>query len=565
MHELIIKGGTIVDGSGLSRFIGDVAISGDRIAAVGPSGSCGSAHRTMDAHGLLVTPGFVDVHTHYDAQVTWDPMLSPSSWHGVTTVVMGNCGVGFAPAHPDQHEWLIGLMEGVEDIPGAALTEGMQWGWESFPEYLDAIASKPHAIDFGTQIPHAALRAYVMGARGAGNEEANSRDIQQMAELVAEALQAGALGFSTSRTSLHKSISGDPVPGTFATREELFGIGDALKRTQRGVFQLACEHTEVPREFVWMRELAAEIDRPVCFNLSQTDFAPALWKEVVALLDSLQQEKLFAQVAGRAIGIVMSWRLTAHPFAGKPTWRALAQRPWPEQRAALGRPEVRAALIAEEPEGLNTFERFVTESWNKMFPLGDYEPRAETSVAAAAARQGLSPAGLAYELLMQDEGEGKLYFPLFNYVDGNLDALRELHQHPRTRMGLSDGGAHCGAVCDGGMPTFMLSFWGRDREPGLPLEHLVWRQTRQTAELYGLLDRGLLRPGMKADLNLIDFDALGLEKAEVLYDLPAGGRRLVQRPRGYEATICSGVPIVEGGKPTGQLPGALIRGPQSPS
>ena len=560
MHDLLIKGGTVIDGSGAPRFIGDIAIDGDRIAAVGPSGSCGTARRVIDADGRLVTPGFVDVHTHYDAQVTWDPMLSPSSWHGVTTVVMGNCGVGFAPARPDRHDWLIGLMEGVEDIPGAAMVEGIEWAWESFPEYLDAIESKPHAIDFGTQIPHGALRAYVMGERGAGNEEANADDIAQMSALVAEALEAGALGFSTSRTTLHKSIDGVCVPGTFATRDEIFGIGEALKRTKKGIYQLACEHTMVPQEFVWMRELARDIDRPVCFNLSQTDFAPNLWKEVVGLLDGLEDEKLFCQVAGRAIGLVMSFRLTAHPFAGKPTWKTLAELPWPQLRAALARPEVRTALLNEDSEGLNLFEMFVTQSWQKMFRLGHYEPTPDQSVLAESKRTGRSSAEIAYDWLMEEDGEGKMYFPLFNYVDGHLDALRELHQHPRTRMGLSDGGAHCGAICDGGMPTFMLSYWGRDRPEGLPLEHLVWRQTRQTAELFGLNDRGLLHPGMKADVNIIDFDALGFERAEVVFDLPAGGRRLIQRARGYEATICGGVPIFEGGVATGNLPGKLIRG-----
>ena len=559
MHDLLIKGGCVIDGSGAPRFRGDVAITGDRISAVGPTGTLGSAARVVDADGLLVTPGFVDVHTHYDAQVTWDPMLSPSSWHGVTTVVMGNCGVGFAPARPDRHEWLIGLMEGVEDIPGAAMTEGIQWGWESFPEYLDAIASSPHAIDFGTQIPHGALRAYVMGERGAGNEEANADDIARMQALVAEALNAGALGFSTSRTTLHKSIDGECVPGTFATREEIFGIGEALRKTGKGVYQLACEHTLVPQEFVWMRELAKTIDRPVCFNLSQTDFAPKLWREVVDLLDGLEDEKLFCQVAGRAIGVVMSWQLTAHPFAGKPTWERISALPWDELKVALRRPDIRAALLSEKAEGLGLFEMFVTQSWQKMFPLGDYEPTPDMSAAAVAKAQGRSPAEVAYDWLMEDDGEGKMYFPLFNYVDGHLDALRELHQHPRTRMGLSDGGAHCGAICDGGMPTFMLTHWGRDRPVGLPLEHLVWRQTRQTAELFGLTDRGLLAPGMKADLNLIDFDKLGFDRAEVVHDLPAGGRRLVQRARGYEATYVSGQPIFERGVATGNLPGQLIR------
>jgi N-acyl-D-aspartate/D-glutamate deacylase len=562
----VIRGGTIVDGTGKPAFTGDLAFDGGRIAAVG---AVGRGRREIDAAGLLVTPGFVDLHTHYDAQATWDPMLSPSSWHGVTTAVMGNCGVGFAPAAPDRHPWLIGLMEGVEDIPGAAMTEGITWEWESFPEYLDALARRSFAIDLGTQVPHGALRAYVMGDRGAANQPATPDDIAQMAALVHEALDAGALGFSTSRTSLHRSIDGELVPGTFATRDELFGIGAALAAAGKGVYQLACEHGMVPSELPWMAELAAEIQRPVSFNLSQFDFAPDLWKRVLTLLQEVPAHvPLVAQVAGRPIGVLMNWRITAHPFARHPTFLAMKDQPWDEQLAALRRPDVRARLLTEKPGALTPFEQFVAQSFHKMYRLGavpDYEPDPATSLAAEAKRTGQSALELAYDAMMADDGRGLLYFPLFNYSDGNLDLLEQLHQHPRTRMGLSDGGAHCGAICDGGMPSFMLQFWTRDRSRGgrLGIEHVIRRQTSETAALYGLGDRGVLAPGYLADVNLIDYDRMFCPTPQVVYDLPAGGRRLVQRAEGYVATFKSGVQTFDRGAPTGLLPGRVLRGARS--
>ena len=567
MHDLVIRGGTLVDGTGAEPRRADVAIQGDRIVAVGSD--LGPARQELDATGRLVTPGFVDVHTHYDAQVTWDELLSPSCWHGVTTVVMGSCGVGFAPAAPDRHEWLIGLMEGVEDIPGSAMHEGIRWGWESFPEYLDAIDT-PHAVDFAAQVPHGALRAYVMGDRGADNEEATGEDIAEMSALVEQALRAGALGFSTSRTLLHKSVLGEPVPGTFASREELFGIAEALERTGLGIFQCASEHVRVPEELEWMEEMAERC--PVSFNLSQTDQTPELWREILPILDRARDRglPLVAQVAGRAIGIVMNWRLTAHPFRLFPAFHAEQyQHPdWPDLVARLQDPEVRARILADTPIELDEFATFVTRSFHKMYRIGadpDYEPGPEASVAAEAARRGVRPEEVAYDWMLEDEGEGMLYFPLFNYSDNDLELLHQLHQHANTRMGLSDGGAHCGAICDGGMPTFMLTHWARDRARGerLPLEYVVMRQTSQTAKLFGLEDRGVVAPGMKADLNVIDFENLRLMAPEVLFDLPAGGRRLVQRPEGYDATICSGVVTFRQGQPTGALPGRLVRGPQA--
>jgi N-acyl-D-amino-acid deacylase len=563
MHDVVIRGGKVVDGSGAPARTADVAIEGGRIVAVGQD--LGAAKRVIDAAGALVTPGFVDMHSHYDAQVTWDPWFSPSGHHGVTTVVMGNCGVGFAPARPDKHEWLIGLMEGVEDIPGSALTEGIKWGWESFPEYLDAIDT-PHAIDFGAQVPHGAVRGYVMGERGAANEPATEEDVAAMAAIVEEGLRKGALGFSTSRTILHKSIDGIPVPGTFADRRELFGIGHALKRAGHGVFQMAVEHHDALREIPWMRELAAEIGHPMSFNLQQIDHAPELYQQVLATLDTLGDLPIYAQVPGRPIGILMCWAGTAHPFVGFPSWQALARLSPAERLERMRTPEFRAQLLSEKPINLGDFGNFVTRSFHKMFPLGtcNYEPKPEESVAAVAARTGQSPEAVAYDLLMENGGQAMLYFPLFNYTWQDFEVVRALHEHPRTRMGLADGGAHCGAVCDGGMPTYMLTHWTRDRVrgPKLPLEFIVHRQTRQTAEFYGLRDRGLLAPGMRADVNVIDYEGLRLESPRMVYDLPANGRRLLQEARGYLYTLCAGEVIRERDVDTGALPGRLVRGPQ---
>ena len=567
MHDLVIRNGTLVDGTGNPRFQADIAIDGDKITALGPN--VGPGRREVDATGKLVTPGWVDMHTHFDGQVSWDPLLSPSSEHGVTTVVMGNCGVGFAPVKPDERDWLIQLMEGVEDIPGSALSEGIQWDWETFPEYLDAIEKIPHAIDYATQVPHGALRAYVMGERGCNNEPSTADDIAQMSTLVEEALTAGALGFSTSRTVLHKSAEGVPVPGTFASRDEMFGIGDALRRAGHGVFELASEHITLGSEIHWMRELAKETGQPVVFNMSQSDQQPTLWKDLLAELEDAQAAgiPLYGQVAGRAIGVLMNWRTTANPFVLIPTVAALLARPWEEARVLLRDPEMKAKVLAEAPMVVGEFESFITQTFSKMFPMrsAEYEPEASESIAAIAEREGRSPADVAYDILMEDDESGFLYFPLFNYSNGDLEILRDLHSSPATRMGLSDAGAHCGAICDGGMPTFMLAFWTRDRKRGdtLEIEHVVKRQTSETAAFYGLHDRGLLAVGKKADVNIIDYDNLGIDRPQLAFDLPAGGRRLVQKATGYDMTICSGTVIFEGGVYTGALPGQLIRGPQA--
>jgi N-acyl-D-amino-acid deacylase len=568
MFDLVVKNGLVVDGSGSEPRVADVAITDGKIVAVGPG--LGAGKEEIDATGLLVTPGFVDVHTHFDAQATWDPLLTPSSWHGVTTAVMGSCGVGFAPARPDRHEWLISLMEGVEDIPGSALAEGMTWGFESFPEYLDVLERQPRIMDIGTQIPHGALRAYVMGERGAKNEPATVNDIHEMYTLAREALTAGALGLSTSRTSLHRAMDGEPVPGTYADLDEVRALGRALKDAGHGIFQCAVEHQNLASELSWLSDLAKETGRTVSVNLSQISDSPNLWRDVLAELVRARASgaDIVAQVAGRAIGIVMGLELTAHPLLATPTFLEGFHLPLDEKIARLRDPEVRARLLADENIDLGPFANMITRSYEQMFRVAkggmvDYEPRPEDSVAAIAAARGVSPREAALDLLLEDDGHGFLYFPLFNYADGNLDLLHGLHQHEATRMGLSDAGAHCGAICDGGMPTFMLSHWARDRRRGtLPLAHMVKRQTHDTARFFGLLDRGLLAPGMKADVNVIDFERLALLPVEVAYDLPAGGRRLVQRARGYKATIASGVVTIRDDEPTGALPGRVIRGPK---
>ncbi len=567
MFDIVIRNGYVVDGTGASGRVVDIAIEGEKIVAMGAA--LGPGKREIDATGLLVTPGWVDMHTHYDGQVTWDPYLTPSSEHGVTTVVMGNCGVGFAPCRKEDREWLINVMEGVEDIPGSALSEGIKWSWETFPEYMDALAREKHAIDFGTQIPHSALRGWVMGQDSSEQNDATPEQIEAMRKIVADALQAGALGFSTSRTSLHRTAKGVLVAGTNAKRDELFGIAQALKETGLGVFECASEHLSVPEEFLWMREMAQTIQRPVVFNLSQTDQAPHLWRHLLEMLEDAEQKDIpvYGQVAGRAIGIVMNWQATVHPFVSYEAWMQIMQQPWDVKRQRVMNPAFKTELLAQEPYDLWEFANFVTRSFHKMFPMKDgssYEPDLSESVAARAQREGRSAKEIAFEMLMENDGNGMIYFPLFNYTDNSLDHLHTLHSHSRTLMGLSDGGAHCGAICDAGMPTFMLTHWTRDRKRGekLSLEYMVMRQTSQTARFYGLEDRGVLASGYLADINIIDYNNLRLGVPQVVYDLPAGGKRLLQHATGYKATLKNGQVILQDGQPTGVLPGKLIRGPQ---
>ncbi len=570
---MLIRHAALIDGSGAPQRMADITVDAGVITDVGPAGSAPARHgqRVIDADGALVTPGFVDIHTHYDAQVSWDPMMTPSSWHGVTTVVMGNCGVGFAPARPDRHEWLIALMEGVEDIPGSAMTEGITWNWETFEDYLDDVDSHPRVLDVGAQIGHGALRGYVMGERGANNEAANEADIATMADHVERALRAGALGFSTSRTPLHRSRSGELVPGTNAPADELLGIGAAIRRAGHGVFQFAPHHPRLlADEWQWMRELARLTNQPVSVNLNQPNDAPEVWREVLGALDQAAADglALYAQIAGRSIGILYCLHGSMHPLMFHPAYNEVASLPMTQRLAALREPQRRRRLIEERPDDGGLFDAVVTSKLAAIYPVEgndiDYEPDATMSVAALANQRGIPPMQLLVDHLCAGDGNSMIYAPFFNYAYGDLSMTYEATQHHRTRMGLSDAGAHCGAICDGGMPTFMITHWTRDRSrgPRLGLEHIVHRQTQQTAELYGLGDRGLIAPGMRADINIIDYDRLGFDRPRMAFDLPADGRRLVQHGTGYVATFVTGVQTVDHDQFTGQLPGKLIRGPR---
>ena len=571
--KTVIRNARLVDGSGAPETVADVMFEDGIIREITGAGKSPTAHahRIIDADGLLLTPGWVDVHTHYDAQATWDPYLTPSSWHGATTVVMGNCGVGFAPAHEDRHEWLIELMEGVEDIPGAAMTEGLTWGWRTFPEYLDTLASQERVIDIGAQIAHGALRAFVMGERGAANESATDADIAEMAKAVDEAMAAGALGFSTSRTPIHKSKSGELVPGTNADENELFGIAEALNKHGRGVFQFAPEHKILPTdEWPWMRELSARNPNvTVSVNLNQDDAAPEVWRTVLKELDRAQADGLniIAQVAGRSIGVLMCLEGSFHPLAFHPAWQEIAHLSQAEKVKALRDETLRNKFVNEMPRDNGFFENIVLSRLWKMFPVTDaninYEPNPKTdSIDALAQARRIAPMDMVYDQLLANDGRGMIYMPFFNYSYGDLSMTYELMQHEHTRNGLSDAGAHCGAICDGGMPTFLMTHWVRDRQrgPRLQLEKMVQRQTRKTAELYGLTDRGLIAPGLRADLNLIDFEALTFDMPEMVYDFPANGRRLVQHAQGYVGTFVNGVQTVANDEFTGAMPGKLLRG-----
>jgi N-acyl-D-aspartate/D-glutamate deacylase len=577
MHDLKISGGTLVDGSGDAPREADVAVSDGRIAAVGRD--VGPARETLDARGKLVLPGIVDIHTHYDGQATWDSLLTPSCWHGVTTLVMGNCGVGFAPVRPGDEDFLIGLMEGVEDIPGTALAAGMQWGWETFPEYLDALEGIPHVLDIGTQVPHGAVRAYVMGERGAKNEPATPADIEAMAAIVREGLEAGALGFSTSRTIVHRAVDGEPVPGTFAAEDELFGIGRVLRDLGRGLFELAPagamgEDLAAPaKEVAWMRRLSAETGRPVSFALSQHDVAKGQYREILELCRDANANgsQLVPQVGSRPTMLLIGHQ-TFHPFSFKPTYQALEALPLPERVAKLRDPAIRRRILDEKSAAgmdprMNVVIGLIEGGLHKIFPLGDppdYEPGPEASIAAEAKRLGRDPFEVLYDRMLELDGRQLLMLAILSYSDGDLEALREMLEFPSSAFGLGDGGAHCGAICDASMTTFLLTHWARDRRrgPKLPLEWVVRKMTRDTAELYGLRDRGVVAPGLKADLNVVDWEKLSLALPELVHDLPADGRRLIQRAHGYDATLVSGTVTFRDGEPTGALPGRLIRGPQ---
>lgn len=584
MFDLKITGGTVVDGTGADRFTADVAIKDGKIVEVHRRGANdpalgGDAAETIDATGKIVAPGFVDIHTHYDGQVSWDAVLEPSSNHGVTTVVAGNCGVGFAPVRPGQEEWLISLMEGVEDIPGTALTEGITWGWETFGEYLDVIGQRELAVDMGTQIAHGAIRAYAMGERGARNEPANPDDIKAMAKLVQEAIEAGALGFSSSRTIAHTAMDGEPVPGTFAAEDELFALGRATAAGGAAVFELAPqgaagEDIVAPKkELEWMRRLGEEIDCALSFALIQVDADPNLWREQLDLSAAAHKagSRLFPQVAARPFGMLLGFP-GHHAFTHRPTYRRLQAECTREELAErLADQKVRAAILAEEDLPIDPGKLFdgmfmlAQNAANRLYHIGeppDYEPTEERTVAAIAKQRGLDPLAAMYDLMLEANAGAMLMYPMFNYSDGNHDAIREMLTHPAGVLGLSDGGAHCSMICDASYPTFLLTHWARDRHRGekLPLEYVIRKQSHDTAQLYGMSDRGVISVGKKADVNVIDLDALTLHAPRMAYDLPAGGKRLVQGASGYEATIVSGTVTRRHGVDTGARPGRLVRG-----
>ncbi|MGH9135012.1 MAG: N-acyl-D-amino-acid deacylase family protein [Ilumatobacteraceae bacterium] len=559
--DLIVRGGTLIDGTGAPPRTADVAVRDGVIAAVGQID--GAATREVDADGLLVTPGFVDIHAHYDGQATWDERLTPSSWHGVTTVVAGNCGVGFAPVRPSDHDQLIELMEGVEDIPGVALHEGLPWTWRSFPEFLDHLDGRHYDIDLAVQVPHAAVRLHVMGQRGADRETATPDEIARMAAIVREGVEAGALGFTTSRTINHKTSRGEPTPTLTAAADELVGIAMALGTANAGVLQVVTDFFDVDDEFGLLRRMTAESGRPLSFSLVEA--RSGSHHRLLEELDHARADGLdiTAQVATRAIGVLLGLHCTLHPLLTNPVHREISALPTGEQARIMRDPGFKQRVLeAVDPNA----RRSLITIFEMMYELGDppdYEPDPSTSLAARAAREGRAPIELAYEILAAGDGQAFIYFPTLNYADGNLDAVGEMLAHDHTVPGLADGGAHVGTICDASFPTTLLAHWGRDRPSGrLPLPYLVQRHTRDTARAVGLLDRGVVAPGYRGDLNVIDFDALSLARPEMRHDLPAGGKRLIQRASGYVATVVAGTVTYENGEAAGTLPGRLVRGAQ---
>ncbi len=565
--DLVIRGGTVIDGSGGAPFVADVGVRDGLIAAVGQGLPAGT--QEIDAAGRIVTPGFVDIHTHYDGQATWDERMQPSSWHGVTTAVMGNCGVGFAPCKPQDHDRLIRLMEGVEDIPFPVLTQGLPWNWESFPEYLDSLSGRSFDIDIAAQLPHAALRVYVMGERGANREPATREDIAHMAVIAKGAVEAGALGFSTSRTLNHRTSDGQPTPTLTAGEDELEGIALGLKAAGKGVLQFVSDFQQPAEEFAMFRRLVEKSGRPLSFSLAQSPKGPDSWKILLAALTQANDDGLpmKAQVAGRPVGVLFGLELTLNPFSQHETYKAIAHLPLAERVAQLKDPAVRARLLSEELDPKGPFAGSALRAWDNMFLMReqpDYEPTAADTIKELAAAQGLWPDEVALDHMLSNGGRGMLYHPFLNYANGSLDPSFAMLSHRDTVPGLSDGGAHVGMICDGSFPTSNITHWTRDRTrgPKLGLEQMIRMQTRDTAEAVGLLDRGLIEVGLRADLNVIDYDGLTLHAPGVAYDLPAGGRRLVQRADGYVATVVAGQITYRDGEPTGALPGRLVRGAQ---
>lgn len=567
--DIVIRGGTIVDGSGAPAYEADIAITGDRITAIGPRLPHGN--RAIDARGCIVTPGFVDIHSHYDGQVTWDHHLTPSTGHGVTTILIGNCGVGFAPCRPDQRAIMIDVMEGVEDIPGIVMAEGLPWAWESFPEYLDFLDTRRIDADIAALVPHIPARVFVMGERAVRLEDATPEDSAAMARIVAEGIAAGAIGFSSSRAAGHRTASGEVAPSTYADEAELQAIARELKKAGHGMICIATDfHFEGAQspEFALLRRLAETSGQTVMFPVLQHNDAPDRWKLLVAATADARAHGLDmrGQVVGRPVGVLYGLETSSHPFSGCPSFQPLLGLPLAEQVAALRTPDLRARLLNEEPHMEDARVLKMARSFHEMYPMGriaNYTPPPEQRLDRIAARKGISAAEVAYDILLEDDGHGLIYHPARNFAHGNLDTVRDMLTRPETILGLADGGAHLGRICDASMPTFMLSYWARDRGADrLPLEQVIKGMTLDTARIAGFHDRGLLRPGYKADLNIIDLDALTLHAPHARFDLPAGGRRLVQAASGYRATILSGQVTFQDGEPTGKLPGKLLRGPQ---
>jgi len=565
MHDFVIRNGTVVDGSGAERQIADVAVTDGVITAVGEVE--GPARRTIDAEGHLVLPGWVDIHTHYDGQATWDPDMTPSSWHGVTTAVFGNCGVGFAPVRPGSEQYLINLMEGVEDIPESVLSEGIDFTWESYPEYLDALAQTDRVMDIGAQLPHGALRFYVMGERGADHTEVPTADeLAELGRLSEAALRAGALGISTSRTTKHKAADGSLTPSLTAGDPELAALAGAMRAADAGVLQVNSDFG--PGEFEHLRQAAELSGRPLSVLLLQVDSAPELWKETRDAIHAANAAGIAAtgQVGCRPIGVMLGLDATVNPFRTNPAYQAIADLPLAERAARMRNDEsLRRALVADRPHDGHT--KWMDYALTRSYDLGDelnYEPDPSTSIALRAAEYGVDPWQLLLDLLAADDGSTLLLFPFENYYNGDLEDIRTMLADPFTICGIGDAGAHVGTICDASYPTYLLSHWTRDRTRGekLPLEFVVNKQTRRTAETYGLLDRGLLQPGYRADINIVDHGALSVGRPELIFDLPAGGKRLVQRPEGYRHTFVRGVETMADGEFTGDRPGRLVRGAQ---
>ena len=579
-YDIKISGGTIIDGTGQAGYAGDVGIKDGRIVAVGDAP--GDAAQTINAAGAIVTPGFVDLHTHYDGQISWDPDLMPSSVHGVTTAILGSCGVGFAPAHAADREKLIALMEGVEDIPGSALAEGLTWEWETFPEYMDALDAKPHAIDFGLQITHDPVRVYVMRDRAVHDEAATPEDIERMRAVVREALEAGAVGFSTGRSDNHRSASGAHTPAAEARSEELVGLARVLGEVGHGVVQ-AVSDFDLPEgdgkfhgEFDVLEAMARASGRPMSISLMQRDQSPDQWRWIIERAEKATAAgtPIRLQVGARAIGVLLGLNTTFHPFMGFPSYKAISHLPVEERVQRLRDPALKAQMMTEKSERVagdgspipplaDLLLAQIEMIGMRMFTLGehpDYEPGFKDSIGARARMRGDSVlSGLYDALITHDDGSALIYFPLYNYIQGNLDNLYTMLSHPLALPGLSDGGAHVGTVCDASFPTFMLTHWARDRAQGLPLERVVQMMTHDTARFVGLADRGTVAVGQKADLNVIDHAALRLHPPHLVADLPAGGKRLLQFADGYRATLVSGQVIARDGQLTGARPGRLVR------